>query len=114
MNLLDIFGGGGQAGADGPDRLVSHDQVVCPRTVRKRSLKLPAADIQRLARIALALGFANADDRGKASAPGGLRLLPNQAVSFAVVGTSFRVADNDGGCTGVRQHFSRDIAGMGA
>ncbi len=50
----------------------------------------------------------------KSRAPGGLRLLPHQAVALAVIGTPLRMADNDGACAGIRQHFGRDIAGMGA
>ncbi len=79
MNLLDIFGRRGQAGANRPDRLVGHHQIVGPRVIRQRDVELPAADVEGMTGIALALGFADADDRGEADAPDRLRLLPNPA-----------------------------------
>ena len=64
--------------------------------------------------IALLLGFADADDGGQAGAPGRFGLLPNQRVALAVIGAPLGMADNDGAGAGIRQHFGRNIAGMGA
>ena len=64
--------------------------------------------------IALLLGFADADDRGQPGAPGRLGLLPDQRIALAVIGAPLGMADNDGAGAGIRQHFGRDIAGMGA
>ena len=105
MNLLNIFGRRGQAGADRPNRLIGHHQIVGPRAVRQRDVELPAADVEGMTGIALALGFADADDRGEAGAPDRLRLLPNQHVGLAVVGAALGVADNDDARPGIRQHF---------
>ena len=55
--------------------------------------------------IALVLGFADADDGGKAGAPGRLGLLPNQPVALAMIGAPLRMADDDGAGAGIRQHF---------
>src|SRR4029078_7040764 len=84
------------------------------RAVRQRARELSAADIQRLAGIALLLGFADADDGHEAPPPGRFRLLPDQRIALAMVGTPFRMPDDDGAGAGIRQHFSREIAGMGA
>ena len=64
--------------------------------------------------IALLLGLADADDGGEAGAPGRFRLLPNQRVAFAMIGAPLGMADNDGAGAGIRQHFGREVAGMGA
>ena len=114
MNLLDISGCRGQAGADRPDRLIGHHQIVGARRIRQRAVELPAADVEGLPGIALVLGFADADDRGEAGAPGGFRLLPDQHVALAMIGAPLGMADNDGAGAGIRQHFGRKIAGMGA
>src|SRR5205823_13720506 len=82
--------------------------------VRQRDVELPAADVEGMTGIALALGFADADDRGEAGAPDRLRLLPNQHVGLAVVGAALGVADNDDARPGIRQHYGRNVAGMGA
>src|SRR5207302_1557307 len=95
MNLLDIIRRRREPGADRPDRLVGDHQIGRGRSLRQRSLQLPAADIERLSGIALRPGLADADDRGQARAPGGFRLLPDQGVALAVIGATLGMADND-------------------
>ena len=114
MNLLDISRRRRQPGADRPDRLIGHHQIGRRRAVRQRTRELPAADIQRLAGIALLLGLADADDRDQPRPPGRFRLLPDQRVGLAMVGAPLGMPDDDGAGAGIRQHFRREIAGMGA
>lgn len=42
------------------------------------------------------------------------RLFVNQLIAFAVIGTSFGMAENNILAANVFQHFGADIAGMGA
>ena len=114
MNLLDICRGRGQAGADRPDRLIGHDQIVG----RRPSGSEPSSWPRQTSRVCPAsrwcLGLADADDGGEPGAPGRFRLLPHQRVALAVIGAPLGMADNDGAGAGIRQHFGRNIAGMGA
>ena len=74
---------------------------------------MAAADVEGLpGRVAL--GLADADDRGQPGAPGGFGLLPHQGIAFTVIGATFGMADNDRAGAGIRQHFGREVAGVGA
>src|ERR1017187_7165379 len=105
MYLLDISNGRGQAGADRPDRLIGHHQIVGVSLVRQGKAQLSAADVEGLPGIALMLGFADADDGGEAGAPDRFGLLSNQHVSLAVIAAPLGVADNDSAGAGIGQHF---------
>ena len=113
MNLLDVSRRRGQPGTDRPDRFIGHHEIGRRGAIRQRTRELPAAHIQRLAGIALLLGLADADDCQKRRPPGRFRLLPDQRVGLAMVGTPFRMPDDDGAGAGIRQYFRREIAGMG-
>ena len=114
MNLLDIGGRRRQPGTDRPDRLIGHHQIGRRGAVRQRSRELAATNIERLAVIALLPGLADADDGNKTGAPAGLRLQPHQRVTLTMIGAALRMADDDRGGAGIRQHFGREVAGMGA
>src|SRR5260370_17363297 len=55
MNLLDIFSRRGQAGADRPNRLIGHHQIVGPRPVRPRAVELPPPAVEDATPTSLAL-----------------------------------------------------------
>src|SRR6185312_14695939 len=95
MNLLDILSSRRQSGADRPDRLIGDHQIGRRRAVGQRSPELAAADIQRLAAVALMPGLADADDGDTARAPNRFRLLPHQRVAFAMIGAPLGMSDDD-------------------
>ena len=95
MNLLDILRRRGQPGADRPDRLIGHHQITGRRAVRQRALELGAADIERLAGIALLAGLADADDRDEPGPPDRLGLGAHQRVALAMIGAPLGMADDD-------------------
>jgi hypothetical protein len=69
VHLGDVGGGGGVAGADRPDRLIGDDDLALAfRALRKRAGELFGDDLDRPARLALRLAFADADDRLQALA----------------------------------------------
>ena len=70
-------------------------------------------DIQRLVGDPFVLGFANANDGRESGIDYGLRFLPHDCVSFAMIGSSFRMSHDDKLRTGIRQHEGRNIARMG-
>ena len=118
MNLSDLGNRRGAAGADGPDRFISHDQRGGGGIVGDRAVKLAADHLQRAARVALRLGFTDADDRGQTGDKGGLRLGFDQGVAFAMaafakVGAAFGMAEDDISGPRIAQHGSRDVTGMG-
>jgi hypothetical protein len=114
MDLLDIPGRRGEPGSDRPDRLIGHHQVVGARSIRQRMGKLVATNLKRLTGVALPLGLPDADDGQETGSPDRLRLLTHQGVALAMVGAAFGMADDNCAGAGVRKHFGREIAGMGA
>jgi hypothetical protein len=113
MHLPDVSLARRAPGADRPDGLIgNHDIVGIP--VRHRARELAGDDIERLAGIALRLGFADADDRRHARPAGGFRFGAHHRVGLASVKPALGVADDDGACPRVLQHFCRDFSGMRA
>src|SRR3954453_8664186 len=76
--------------------------------------ELGAADIQRLALVALVLGFADANDCSEPGTPNRLGLLAHQLVRFTMIGPPLGGADDNSASPGIGQHFSRDVPGVGA
>ena len=63
--LLGVVGGGGAAGADGPDRLVGDHQAgdLVPAQAGQRAADLALDDLGGAAGLALLQDLADADDR---------------------------------------------------
>ena len=100
--------------ADRPDRLVGDDQIGGGRPVGHRAGELAVENGERLAGLALCLGFADAEDGEQPGAPGGLGLGADQGVGLAVVGPPLGVADDDELAAGIGDHLGGNVAGMGA
>lgn len=114
MDRCDVGGGGRQAAANCPDGLVGDDQVGRRRAVRYRAGKLSPDDVKRPAGLALRLGLADTDDGGEARPPRGAGLGANVRVGLLVINAPLRVPDNDGGRTGIGDHFCRNVARIGS
>ncbi len=72
VHLLGLPGGGGEAGADGPDRLIGQDQLLAGEgaQVGQALLQLLPHPGQGLLRLALLEGLADTADGAEAGAPG--------------------------------------------
>ena len=114
VHLGDICRRRGQPGADRPDRLVGDDEIGRARRLGNRAAQLPADDGERLARLALALRLADADDGGKPGAMGGRGLGADLGVLLAVVLAALGMADDREGRPGIGEHLGGDVAGEGA
>ena len=60
VDLDDLLGGGGQAGADGPDGLIGDAEGLASQFGGERAPDLPGDDLQGLAGLALLQGLAHA------------------------------------------------------
>ena len=107
-------GVGRPAGADRPDRLIGDDGVGRGAGRRKRALELAPHDVERLAVPPLVPGLANADDRFQSGPMGRPGLGGDDGVALAVVGATFRMADDHRLGAGICQHLGGDVSGMGA
>jgi len=112
VHRSDFFQRRGTAGADGPDRFIGHFHLVRAGGVRNRAGQLLGHHRFGLARVALRLGFADADDRVEPGPDGGLGLGAYDVVGFAVVGAPLRMADNDELRTGIGHHGGGDVTGV--
>ena len=84
------------------------------RAGRHAAGELRLADVIGLAGVALAFGFADADDRGEAGAPGGPGFGGDKRVALAVILAALGMTYDDGRGAGVAQHLGTDIAGESA
>ena len=84
------------------------------RAGRNGAVQLGSHYLQRLAGAPLRLGLAHANDGGKASPDGRLRLGPDLGVGLAMVGPTLGMPHDDEGGACIGQHFSGQIARMGA
>ena len=112
MGCLHIAQRGGEAGADGPHRLIGNDQPF--GIVGQRAGKLAAEHGFGLAGIALHPRFADAQDhlqfRGAASHGFGAHV----GIGLAIVTPPLAVANDDEARAQISQHRGRHAAGMGA
>ena len=107
-------GVGRQPGADRPDRLVGDDDGLARRLGRQRAPHLPNDHRGLLARLALGVGFADADDRRQAGLQRRLRLRADERVGLAMTGPALGMADDDVARAGVLEHRRGNVAGEGA
>src|SRR3954466_8318162 len=114
MHRRNVCAGRRLAGADRPDGFIGDHRVGRGGRERHAALDLAGADMIMRAVLALALGFADADDGGEPRAPGVLGLGRHIGVALAVIVAPLAMAHDYIGGAGVPQHLGRDIAGKGA
>jgi len=107
----DVGLGGRAAGANGPDRLVSHDSS---EIIRQRLGQLPADHRLRLAGQALRLRLPDAGHGDQPCRQRRLHLGAHHRIRLRMVGAAFGMAEDDMGGAGIAQHGGRDVAGMRA
>lgn len=94
MDLLGLLNGGDLAGANGPDGLVSNDNLGPVRDLGLESLELLANNLNGLAALALLKRLAAAPDDANAVFNGVLGLGGDGLVRLAEDGAAFRVAED--------------------
>lgn len=114
MHLGNVTRGCGIARADGPNRLIGHNQPFCSHTDGDRALELPGNHRQRLAGRPLAGGFADTDNRHQPGGQRRFRLGPDQCITFTVVGAPLGVAEDDVTAAQIAQHRAGSITGVRA
>ena len=116
MHGLRLGRGGGQPGADGPDRLVGDDRAL--ERLRARQVEhgfqlLEDAELG-LPVPALLLGLTHAEHRDQACVLGRDELAGHEFAALVVVLPALAMAHQAIACTHVDQHRRRDFAGIGA
>src|SRR5437763_154007 len=102
------------SGTDRPDGLVGDGDPRLAVAFPERRLELPRDDLQRVARLTLLEGLADAEDRLQVRGERGGDLLARRFVRFTKDMTPFRVADERQSCSGLFGERAGDGAGEGA
>ena len=115
-DLGGLPGGGGAAGADGPDGLIGDDALahLLRGYAGQGALHLEGNELQGHAHIPLLQALAHADDGVQARLQGGVDLLVDGHVGLAEVLPPLTVADNDILDAQVLEHIGGHLAGVGA
>ena len=115
VHFLGLVGGGGAAGADGPDGLVGDDDVteLVGGEVEEGPGELFADDGEVLFGLALGEGFADAVDDVEVVLEGTVDFEGEGFVGFVVVGPALGVADDDEAGAGGGDHGGGYFAGVG-
>ena len=115
-DLAGLFGGGGLAGADGPDGLIGDDHAahLVLGQAGQGGLHLIGDQLLGDAQLPLTQALAHADDGLQAGLQGGLDLLVDGEVGLVVVLAALGVADDDVLGAHVLEHLGGDLAGIGA
>ncbi len=113
VHLSDIRDRGGFPGTDCPDRLIGDHNLFARRPVRHRARELTAYDFKGSPRFPLGERLTYADYGDQPGAPRRFGFGANERVLFAVVGSTFRVAYNNGARAAVLEHLGGDVARMG-
>ena len=106
-------GGGGDAGADGPDGFVGDDDAAGVFDVGQAGFKLASDYGFGCALSTLAEGFADAEDGYEAGVDGGFHFLSDYVVALAHEVATLGVADDDVLAESL-EHGGGDFAGEGA
>src|SRR5579885_1291809 len=111
-HLAGSFGGSGLAGADGPDRLIGHDQfrLIVVGDAGQAPRDLGANHRLCLAGLVLLQVLTDANDRAQTVLKGRQHLLIDQLIAFAEERAAFRVAE-DHRATELAHHAGRNLAG---
>ena len=113
MHLDDLLKRRDFAGANRPDRLVCEDGILAGAAIGQGACKLFGDDIQRGARTAIRLAFADADDGGQPRVPSGARLGRDIDIRFAIGIAALGMAEDHIGRADLLDHRGRDIASEG-
>mmetsp|Transcript_4521 Transcript_4521/g.8869 ORF Transcript_4521/g.8869 Transcript_4521/m.8869 type:complete len:263 (-) Transcript_4521:25-813(-) len=113
VGRLRLLGGGGHAGADGPDGLVGDDTCVGLEDVLDL-LQLRLAHVERLVGVALLERLADAVHDLKALGEGVLELGLEEVVILLEVLPALRVAEDDPRASNVLDLVRGELAGEGA
>ena len=95
VDFLNLIIGRRTTGADGPHRFIGNHRVGGVRRIRKRPGQLPFDDVESFSAVALLFRFAEADNGREAAGLCDFGFGLDLLIGFAVIGTAFRVADND-------------------
>ena len=116
MDVFGLVGGGGFAGADGPDGFVGDDDLrdLFGGEVVEAGVDLAGDDGGDLVGFALDEGLADAHDWDEVVVEGGLYFLVDGLVGFVEVLAAFGVADDDVIGSGVFDLEGGALAGVGA
>lgn len=113
MHLLSLLSGSDLASADGPDGLISDDDVRPVLSLGLESGELAADDIDGLAGLALGKALTAAPDNADAAVGRELGLGGDNGVGLAEEGASLGVAEDGPVDAGVLELRDADLAGVG-
>ena len=113
MDLLSLLSGSDLSGTNGPDWLVSNDDLtpLLSRDLLGNSGKLAGDDLNGLTLLALLEGLSAAEDDVDVLVKGGLGLGGDKVVRLADDGATLRVADQGPVDVGVLELVGGDLAG---
>ena len=113
MGFLGLAGGGGFAGADGPDRFVSDNRVLhlFVGQARQAPAHLRVQDLFGLPAFAFGKRFPDANNRLERGGVGGQGFFGDQFVRFLLVLAPLGMAQNDVAHGKFLEHARRDFAG---
>lgn len=114
MDLLSLLSGGDFAGANGPDWLVSNDDLAPVLDGLGDGSKLANDDLGGLVRLALLEGLTAAENHADAAVNGSLGLAGDKVVALLQDGAALAVAQQGPGDVGVLELVDADLAGEGA
>ncbi len=116
MGVLGLLGGGGFAGADGPDGFVGDDRFdqLLLGEAGEAAADLGLEDGLGLAGFAFGEGFTDADDGFEGGGVGGEGLAGDEGVGLFLVLAAFGVAEDDVADGEFLEHDGGDFSGVGA
>lgn len=114
MNLLHLFASGIFACSDGPDGLISENNVAPVSDERLHCVQLFLNHFDGLIVFPLSESFSEAVDDLKSSFKGDFHLFGQSLIGLAEVGSSFGVTDNDPLDVDVLQLFRSDFTSVGS
>lgn len=113
MDLLGLLSGGDLAGTNGPDGLVSNDNLAPVADLLLESGKLVGNDLEGLARLALLKRLTAAPDDADTVLNGVLGLGGNNLVRLLEDGAALRVTQDGPVDAGVLELLNGDLASEG-
>ncbi len=111
MDIFDLGDGRGEAGADGPDRLIGQGERPSAQLLGNRTAHLPRDDFECPLRLTLIERLADTDDRLQTDPQRSPGLIGRQGVGLAVERPPLGMAEDHQAGSGVGQHLRRDVAG---
>jgi hypothetical protein len=114
VDFLGLFGRGDLASTDGPDGLISNDDLAPVGDLSLQGSELASNNLEGLSRLALLQAFAAAPYGADAVLGSVLGLGSNNLVSLAEDGPSLGVAQDSPVNAAVLQVLDGDLAGEGA